>query len=380
MLLVTAGVFFARLSKQWHWQTTSEQTLLGDEPLQLHELIESQTELQTLYDKLGYSVRLDQESRRIVADLKATIRTEVPDFPAFLRGLEDAKAQINLQVSASLDSTDRSNDHDLLNAVLAAGGDQARILELLNRNPVYEQLPFVEQIPIHKNGEIIWRTPLEHTLIRKRPTDPARFAELLNQLESMFKDARTLQAKQLQREVVEVIARTRRDLQKQTAYLATPLQALEKKVADYIQNAPSAASQIKIKQLDALLRELIGVEHRYNQGLSDESQVASFKQAAQHLAKTYLDLTWAQTSWLSMRVLAMLINAEVAELPKDSKSATALALKAVRDEVALGSYDCEETIRRLQQQEERGLFVNSLVYPLLRLNSAPQVIIKKAAT
>jgi hypothetical protein len=43
----------------------------------------------------------------------------------------------------------------------------------------------------------------------------------------------------------------------------------------------------------------------------------------------------------------------------------------VRDEVISRHYDSDETIRRLHQQEERGLFVHSLIYGLLRMNRLP---------
>lgn len=386
VLLAAAGVYLVRRSVRRQLATTeSTAETIGDAKSQLCHLIESNKELQSLYERLGYSAKLDREAHQIVAELKATIRTEVTDFPAFLQVLEDVRKQMHPQPDASASSFGvqyQPREGDLLTAVLSAGSDQTRILQILNRDPLHEQLPFVEQIPINKNGEVIWRTPLEHSLIRKRPTNPVLFAERLDQLESLFKEARTPQSRQIQREVVEAILRTRRDLQKETAYMPTSLQALERKVEEYILLSPSIASQTKIRQLDALLEELIELSDKISSGsVFAQPNITAFKQTAQQQAKTYLEAFWMHTPWLSTRLLATLLDLEVVALPKEAvavPTSPAAVLKVVRDEVSLGSYDSDETIRRLQQQEDRGLFVNSLVYPLLRLNGASQVHVKKA--
>lgn len=80
------------------------------------------------------------------------------------------------------------------------------------------------------------------------------------------------------------------------------------------------------------------------------------------------------TPWLTTYILTTLLTAELATLPeeaRDQTSSPARVLRLIRDEVTSGYYDREETIRRLRQQEERGLYVHSLIYPLLRLNRAP---------
>ena len=70
--------------------------------------------------------------------------------------------------------------------------------------------------------------------------------------------------------------------------------------------------------------------------------------------------------------LTNLLDAELAALPAEERgqqpSPRAATLRWVRDEVASSHFDGEETIRRLRQQEERELFVHSLVYALLRMS------------
>jgi hypothetical protein len=81
-----------------------------------------------------------------------------------------------------------------------------------------------------------------------------------------------------------------------------------------------------------------------------------------------------QTPWLTSFALANLLDAELSALPDEERrhpSPRAAALRWVRDEVASSHFDGEETIRRLRQQEERELYVHSLVYALLRMSRLP---------
>lgn len=313
--------------------------------------------------------------------MKSLIRTEIPDFAAFENALKNVRQQIDRQKQEgppepSFQLQYQVDSNDLLMAVFAAGASREQVLQLLNRDPIYEQLPFVERIPVYKSGELIWRTPLEHSLIRKRPVDAARFTKLLDQLEALLIESRVPHDKAVRREVLDAVARVRRDLQKETAYMPTSLQALEKKVSDYVHHSPGAIAKTRKERLDALLIEVIAIRHKYWTEVDPPKVMASadincYKRAAQKLAKEYLDAQWMYTPWLTTYILATLLDAELMALAKDApmeQASPAGVLKIIRDEVATGRYDGEETIRRLLQQEEKGLYVSSLVYPLLRLN------------
>lgn len=345
----------------------------------VRRLIEEQRELNQLYEQLGYSARLERESGEIMGELKALIKTEIPEFSAFAQALAEVRVQINQPATTDADSVVAAPPYqpekdELLNAVLAAGDDHEQILHLLNRDPIYEQLPFIERIPINQHGTLIWRTPLEHSLIRKRPADPPRFAERLGCLEKLFRETRVPANKTIHQEALEAIARVRRDVAKPNAYMPTSLQTLEKKLSEYRQRAPNAAAQARIGQLDQLLAELLTTERSYQNRMNVQMsgvELATFRKTAQQLAGNYLALAWTHTPWLSARVLAIMFDAELAAWPVSERATPefpAGVLRIIRDEIALGGYDSDETIRRLQQQEANGLYVNSLVYPLLRLN------------
>jgi len=158
-------------------------------------------------------------------------------------------------------------------------------------------------------------------LIRKRPSDPERFAGLLDQLESLFNEANNSANKQIHEETLEAIGRVRRDLAKETAYMPTALQALEAKVADYMAHSRNAASQIKKEQLDSLLEDLLKQRHAFSSMIQGpESAVrpefSQHRQSLQQQARKYLDATWMHTPWLTTCLLATLLDCEIVGLTK----------------------------------------------------------------
>jgi hypothetical protein len=260
--------------------------------------------------------------------------------------------------------------------VLAAGQDQTRILALLNRDPVYEQLPFIEQIPFYTDGKIVWRTPVEVTMLRKRPKDAERFVHRLDALAALFAAPEALLNTQAHREVQHEIARLQRDLQRPHGYLPTTLQALARKVSTCMQQSPNPTVRCQREALDRFLTACISVRRTYGCGAAAEytlsaASLGRFREAAQQQAQYYLHTTWMHTPWLTLCVLTTLFDSDLAALSaarQHISPASVSMLTLIRAEVASGRYDHNETIRRLRQQEAQGVYVHSLVYPLLRLH------------
>jgi hypothetical protein len=103
----------------------------------------------------------------------------------------------------------------------------------------------------------------------------------------------------------------------------------------------------------------------------EASEVTNFKEMAQKHTRVYLESPWMQTPWLTNYILTNLLDSELVPLRKRAQrkpTSPVGMLQLIRDEVASGRYDSDENIRRLRQQEEKGLYIHSLVYPLLRLN------------
>jgi hypothetical protein len=160
--------------------------------------------------------------------------------------------------------------------------------------------------------------------------------------------------------------------------MPTALQALEAKVIDYMAHSRNAASQAKKDQLDAVLEELLKVRHEFSvmsvqPEFAGRSEFVALRQNIQQQSKKYIETNWMSTPWLTTRMLATLLDCELAMFSEEVRTTAntpAGVLKIVRDEIEQDSYDPDESIRRLQYQETRGLYINSLIYPLLRMNGA----------
>lgn len=368
-ILVTAyGLYKLYRGKR---RTPADTAVTWERDQEMLNLIEHTQELSTLYGKLGYSPALVRRSEAVATELKALIRAEIPDFVVFQRALHTGLKQLEREPERY-----RRGDDDLLHAILAAGSDQEKVLALLNRNPVEEALPFIEELPFAKEGQIIWRTPSEVSIIRKRPVDPARFAALLDEAESLVMTSRVSHNPQAQ-QVLDAIARVRRDLQRENAYMPTSLQTLAKRLHEWIDRRPHAAAQARRQSLDALLAGLVEVRHQCGAHAQrsrrmHSADLAARREMAQPQAKRYLESHWMHTPWLTTYILTTMLDLELAALSQERERASGTApLRLIRNEVASGHYDSAETIRRLRQQETQGVYVPSLVYPLLRLHSPP---------
>lgn len=340
-----------------------------DSKLATQKLIEATPELITLFEKLGYSAKVDREATELLIELKSLIRTEIIDFEAFNKALNEISNQL---VDEQISNKYRLEDNKLLNEILTVKEDLTKMLEILNRNPIYDLLPFVEQIPFYKNGELVWRPPVEHSLIRKRPSNTDLFARLLEKLKLLFSTIKNPQSKVLREDVLEAIEKLSRDLQKPTAYMPTPIKTLEEKIAAYIASAPSEAVQAKKEILSNLLAEQLILRHKYRFEANIEkilpiAESKTYRELAQQHIKKYLDTSFLQIPWLSNYLLLTLLNSELAFLASKETEENSNILQIIYQEINNDYFDGGETIRRLRQLEDKGLYLSSLIYPLLRL-------------
>lgn len=328
-----------------------------DEAEELRRAIDGSAELRSLYAKAGYPPEVERACERLLREIEGLIRTEIPDFSAFRAAIEDATKRIG-------DAAFPPEELALLDEVIRAGDDQGEVLRILDRAPVWRLLPILEQIPMVRGGARVWKTPVELTLLRKRPSDPARCEELLDELAGIVRDARLARPEKLRADLQETVARCRRDVQRESAFMPTSLRALETAVEAWLKSAPPEARRRR-EELDSLLLDMMRVRR---------SVGGDLREAARAQAKRYADTPWTHTPWLTSYALTNLLDAELAGLPEEERrrpSHRAGVLRWVRDEVASSHFDGEETIRRLRQQEERELYVHSLVYALLRMSRLP---------
>jgi hypothetical protein len=336
-----------------------------DEAAELRRTIDEIPELGALYGRAGFPPETERACERILGELEGMVHTEIPDFAAFRAAV--AEAEQGLAAAPAAGGAFLAEDIALLREVAAAGDDRARVLRVLDREPVRRLLPFVERIPMTRNGERIWRSPVTLSLLQKRPADPERCELLLDELAKRVRAARPPRPEPVRAEVLEALLRARRDARRDGAYMPTSLRTLAAAVDAWLRAVPPEARRRRAA-LDGLLLGLLRVRRAQPAG-SEE-----LREAARAHAQTYAGSPWMQTPWLTACVLANLLDAELSALPDEERSRPsprAAVLRWVRDEVASTHFDGEETIRRLRQQEERELYVHSLVYALLRMSRLP---------
>jgi len=336
-------------------------------------------ELKKLYQRLHYSLETEAKCDELLLRLKELIRVDIPDFQVFQDALRKIEARLQAGPEEAGSISDEGHapyamrNRRLLQEVLQSGDSDA-VLALLNRNPYEEQLPFVEQIPLHRSGKVIWRTPVELAIMRKRPADRDAFQRALEELELLVRTSKLRRAEPAKKEVFETIARTRRDLDRDNAYMPTPIKLLEEKTQSWLEPREPLARG-KREQLERLMVGMLELQEQSESGAwlagrVDAQDRSRFKAKAEEQAREYIHATWMHTPWLTTLALRNLLRSELIELRGGSvePGAPARVLKLVWEEVVSGRYDSEESIRRLRSLESKGFFVHSLNYALLRLN------------
>jgi len=360
------------------------------------QLIEKEPQLASLYERLGYSLEFEREGQSLLAEIKATLEVAVPDLKAFRDAVLSARERIRtaaVQVSTGPSSPKRASKgpdlvaqvlvaralaeragDSLLLSVEAAGKDEARLLELLGRDPVDQLLPVVEQMPFLRDGRVIWRTPMSLELLHKKPADPRRFLRLLARLEGWVRGAKIRRGEQARAAVLDASARLRRAVEEGGTYLVTPVKALEERYAEWYLQRRDPTFMEKRRNLDRILLSLVAERGAVDGAVSpSEEEAGEAWNRAANLAASYCENPWMKSPRLAALLLSHLLVTEAGRFPapeaapsQESKADPRVLLKAVRDEVVTGHFDVAESVRRLRDLEKTGYTVHSLAFTLLR--------------
>lgn len=319
-------------------------------PETLETLIARLPDIRDLLIGLGYDGPAHAAAAELMKDLLALVRADVPDFDALSKALQTAVTKrdgLPETVSAFL-------------GALAAAPDRETLLRLLNEDPVHDQVPWIEQLPVVKRGVITWQSPVHHTLIRKRPADRDRFRAGLTELEALFQTPHPARSEQARIAVLDAIARLRREIERERCYLPAPMQFLEARLADYSSALKPKAGEW-MRGLLAILERLIELRNRM-----EETGQADVNALAEQTVR-YLSTPRLHTPGLTSYILTLLLDSRATALTRRVSESGAKAMDIIRAEVAGGNYDGEETARRLRQLEAEGFLAPSLVFPLLQL-------------
>ena len=323
--------------------------------------------LAALYRSLQVQPALEESCRHLLEQAKALLRVEIPDPAAFAEALERLVDEKSAEDPPDAAWLQRGSDPLLLDLMACRQLPSAMVARLEER-PADELLPFLEEIPARRGGEIVWRLPRELVLLRRRPARLEPFVAFLDELAAAVRKATLERSANLRDALLETLERCGRDAADPAVYLPSSLRSLEEKLGDWLA-APGVELRERRRQLDSLLFGLLETGHVLSRPRPIDGAAPAVLRA-RALAADALKAGWLLAPGVLAPLLYLLLLAELAER-SPGVGAVAPALEAVAAEMASGFFDPVETARRLRALEAHDCFVSSLIFALLRLAPAP---------
>lgn len=317
-----------------------------------------------LYRSLSVSPWLEESCGLGLERAKALLRVEIPDPEAFFEALERLARAEERPADAAFEAAWALRGADpLLAQVSALGRDLPAVLARLEVRPADELLPFLEEIPARRGGEVVWRLPRELALLRRRPARLEDFLAELTELAAAIGRASLERPAELREALLESLARVERDAADPAVYLPSSLRAFEEKLAEWLA-APGAEARERRRSLDAFLLELLEVRYALAapRPLADGAPLVR----ARALAAAALKNKALQAPPVLAALLHLLLLAELAARPP-GPSPVSSTLEAIAAELEGGYFDAAETARRLRSLESHDCWVFSPIFGLLRL-------------
>ena len=311
-----------------------------------------------LLSDLGHDPSLRERAESILAEMCTLVSAEIPDFSEF---------RTAVMAAANQTRPFEVKNRDLLDAVVRAGKDEQAVLVLLNFDPVHSQLPFVEQMPMERNGSTVWVTPIEHSHIQKRATDTARFEELIQSLRKLYEEPHPAHREQPRLSILDALQRLKRELKRDKCYLPAAIQLLEARVAIFEAEAIHPEALTCAEALRELLLGCERIQTDCHRWWIDKASKAALRREAAEMSALYLDKPALQRRWLTSQILGTLLAA--AHLDVRWRPGVSQLVVLLRNELQTGSYDPLEIAARVRKLETRGLYISSLAFPLLQLHT-----------
>ncbi len=291
-----------------------------------------------LLETWGIDLTVADRTAAICQALRANVQADIPDLTRFRAAVTDAVALGELNPY-------RVANVDLLREVAALGEDRSAILERLNRHPVDEQVAYLEIVPILRGKVTSWRTPVDQSVLRKRPRQADRFLE---DLETLLRDPHGVPVRQAAEQL-------RRAVTRENGYVVTPLLTLFKRLEAETMESGNAA---KLHRLRQLLRTMLEAER-------DETRSAWVA-----AAWSYRNAGWALRS-VERCILAALLSPPCAEFAWTLSGWNARRHFALlKREVEGGMFSPRELRLRLRYWLLHGAYVPTIVFDMLSERAA----------
>ena len=285
-------------------------------------LVSQNKEIRALYAKIGYSFDVEREAKELINGLEALVRTEILDFPAFQKALAALQTKIQQPKSEkdpdeeflledkqtaskeplTPDAARRQIDKILIADAASMMAGNSDFEELIAARDDYEEMLKL----LNKNYYCADGLPFYLTrFLRTRPRNPAQFAKLLDELESLFTARWIPQSPEIRQDVLFHLSEVRQVLKREDENIVHSLGWLASKVhsacvtLDY-----DKTIREKNQQLDGVLWDLWDERRKLNMWGSNFLEGSlQFRKAVQERAKEYVDASWMHTPWLTTYVL-----------------------------------------------------------------------------
>ncbi len=347
----------------------------------LIEFLLNNKDLHDIFLRYGYSAELDKKAREVIETIKRHIRVEIPDFAEFTRSILAVEQQIEQHFSSSSELKSeietRITKGTLFYKVKNSLDSKANVLELLNENPLEDFLPFLEQMPVVRQGKLTWMTPNSVTVLRKHPPYKDECRSLLFKLDLMFKESGLPKSPEVRKEILDLITRLMRDLDSTRAYLPTSVLLLERKITDGLDSAASPGELNRRKLLTELITDIQKLRFSYGIRRStfkvlSTDEIEHFSYVVKKQAQQYLDSTWMHSTILSGYLVSNFLEAENLMSRYKGENFTVndnakKILRLISEEIDSGFFDGEDILRRLYYLESQGMYIHTMVHALIRI-------------
>lgn len=330
-------------------QAFGERERAGNEQESPEEFLARNPQVLDLLMSLGYNAPLRAEARSLFERLTSSIRAEIVDYAALERSIAATATRAGELPPPAV---------KFLNT-LSTARDPETLTALLNVDPVHDQIPFVEQIPVLRNGCVTWTSPVRLSLVRKFPADRPAFLETMTQLEALFVEPHPARAEPVRLGVLDGIERVRRDLDRANAYLPAALQFLETRLDDYDAHSIRPRAAERIEMLMSIVARVVELSNRLEQPRPGDAEAIAGE------ASRYVAAPRIHTPPVTKHILALLLHENVIGKTRRVSQASTRKLRMIRSEISSGIYDKLETAGRLRRLEDEGYYFPSLAYALL---------------
>lgn len=349
-----------------------------------NDLIEFLLENKDLHDiflRYGYSAELDKKAREVIETIKRHIRVEIPDFTEFTKAILAVENQIEQHFSSSeelkQEILERVKIGTFFHRVKNALDSKAAVLDILNENPLEDFLPFLEQMPVVRQGKLTWMTPNSVTVLRKHPPYKDECRSLLFKLDTMFKDSGLPKSPEMRKEILDLISRLMRDLDSTRAYLPTTVLLLERKISDGLDSSATPGERNRKKLLTELITDIQRLRFSYGIRRStfkvlSTDEIEHFAYVVKKQAQQYLDAPWMHSTIISGYLVSNFLEAEnlMSRYKGENVGVSDNAKKILRlisEEIDSGFFDGEDILRRLYYLESQGMYIHTMVHALIRI-------------